>query len=81
MLRGAGPALAPDGSLWMRLEHGIARFDPGLAGAEEAWTVYGLEEGVEGGYGPPAFGPDGAIWVGAMRLEPGAGSRQNAAPN
>ena len=73
--RGAGPALAPDGSLWMRLEHGFARFDPALAGAEEAWTVYSLEERVEGAYGPIAFGPDGAVWVGATRLEPGAGSR------
>jgi hypothetical protein len=73
--RGAGPALAPDGSLWMRLEHGLARFDPALAGAEGAWTVYSLEEGGEGGYGPIAFGLDGAIWLGATRLEPGAGSR------
>jgi ligand-binding sensor domain-containing protein len=73
--RGAGPALAPDGSLWMRLEHGLARFDPALAVAEGAWTVYSLEQGVEDGYGPLAFGPDGEIWVGATRLEPGAGSR------
>jgi hypothetical protein len=77
---GSGLALAPDGALWMRLEQGIARFDPALAGmeggsADQAWTIYSFEDGLEGGYGPIAFGPDGEIWVGAVHFESEAGSR------
>jgi hypothetical protein len=79
-LRGSRLALAPDGALWMLLEHGIARFDPSLAGteggsADAAWATYRLEDGMGGGYSPIAFGPGGEVWVGATRFEPGVESR------
>jgi hypothetical protein len=84
-LVGSRPTLAPDGALWMRLERGVARFDPAMAGGDAgstdaAWTVYSLEEGLEDGYGPIAFGPDGEIWVGAKRLLPGLTKENASAP-
>jgi len=82
---GAWPAVAPDGALWIGLEHGVARFDPSLADAvvqgdssKQAWTVY--EDVLEGGYSPIAFGLEGEVWFGATRFEPAIAEGSLPAP-
>ena len=83
---GPGPVVAPDGSLWLRSQGSVARFDPSRADTdspEAAWTVYSNETGAEdagsdplafrpgsAGFGPIAFGPGGEIWFGATRFDP-----------
>jgi ligand-binding sensor domain-containing protein len=72
-----GPATrAPDGTLWLRTDNGLVRFDPPAEGAErgaeEAWTAYAPEGALRGPLtGPLAFGPEGEVWIGATRFEPG----------
>ena len=80
-------AFAPDDALWMRSQHGVARFDPAVAVAEvegfspdAAWTVYLSEDGLQGGgFGSIAFGPGGEIWFGSDAF-PAAGGKQSCCP-
>jgi len=73
LLQGPGPILAPDGTLWVRTQDGVARLDRTL----EAWTVYGNGDG---GPGPIAFGPGGEVWLGATRLQPGLAEGRTDSP-
>ena len=79
---GPGPVLAPDGALWVRSQHRVARFDPAVAEQDSpgaAWTVY--EHGLESrGLGGIAFGPGGEIWFGATRFQPALAESRPAAP-
>jgi len=85
---GPGPVAAPDGALWMRSQHGVARFDPTVAVAEAegfspdaAWTIYTSEDGLpDGGFGSIAFGPGGEIWFGTTRFQPPPVEDNPAAP-
>ena len=75
--------VAPDGALWVKVENGIARFDPaagaGQAGGstpDRAWTVYTVDDGLATPHvGAIAFGPGGEIWFDATRFHPPRYSR------
>ena len=68
--------LAPDGSLWLKTQDGIARYDPSVgptSGGEsalDAWTVYAEDAGPVMYYGAVAFGPRDEVWFGTTRFQP-----------
>jgi hypothetical protein len=63
-------AAAPDGSIWVIMQTGAARFDVQALSGQQ-WTLYPLEPGLPTGVGPDiALGADGAVWFGATRLRP-----------
>lgn len=63
--------VAPDGALWVITAGQVARFDPRRPSGE-AWTAYLSGSALaERRVGAVAFAPDGAIWIGGTRFQPG----------
>jgi ligand-binding sensor domain-containing protein len=80
--------VAPDGGIWVKVEAGVARFDPAATGGQggspgrgEAWTTYTVHDGHGSPYvGAVAFGPEGDVWLGATHFRPAGASGGSPAP-
>jgi hypothetical protein len=66
-----------DEALWLAADSTVVRLDRGST-PDEAWTLYTQGDGLpDGYYQAMTFGPDGEIWLGTTRFQPG-GAEANA---